>query len=138
MFIYIQIAYLLICITEAWLEQAVIYLKNPKVASYDKWNKREHVRSAVYAVGVGIALASFPPMYGDVKTGLMLLPVILSIRRIGFDFALKKFRGRKVKIIEGDQFTDKIARWLFTKNGGWLDMATMVLLTAAVNYMYQL
>ncbi len=135
MFIYIQIIYLLICITEAWLEQAVIILKNPKIPDYSKLNEKEHLRSAVYAIGVGVSLALFPALYGDFTQTVILIPLVFFIRRIGFDFALKLFRGRRISDIEGNARVDMEVRNLLGPKGGWYELLICIGIVALVNYL---
>ncbi|HRQ17688.1 MAG TPA: hypothetical protein PL085_11470 [Agriterribacter sp.] len=135
MIIYIQIIYLLICIAEAWLEQAVIYLKSPTSFRYETWNKKEHARSAVYAISVGLSLAAFPAIYGDIVQTVILIPLIFFIRRIGFDFVLKLFRGRRISDIEGNAFVDREIRNILGPKGGWYELLICIVIVSIVNYL---
>lgn len=135
MLIYIQLLYLLICIAEAWLEQAVIYLKNPNISDYNFWNKKEHTRSAVYAISVGVALALFPALYGNIVQTVILIPLIFFIRRIGFDFALKLFRGKRISAIEGNAPVDREVRNILGPKGGWYELLICIAIVGIVNYL---
>lgn len=130
----IQVLYLIICISEAWLEQAVIYLKNPNIQNYHTWNKKEHSRSLVYAASVGFTIAIIAAIYGDLATSLILLPCFFFIRRIGFDFALKAFRGKRISAIEGDGWFDGIARNLYGNKGGYWDVLACIISVGLINY----
>lgn len=135
MLIVIQVLYFIICIAEAWLEQAVIYLKNEKMTNYAIWNAKEHRRSLVYAIASGGSLIILALLYGDFKTAIFLIPLLIFIRRIGFDFALKVIRGRRVSTIEGDQPIDNFVRWILGKNGGWWDLLISAAIIALFNYL---
>lgn len=133
----IQIFYLIICLSEAYLEQAVIYLKNPNLLNYRSWNEKEHARSLAYAAAVGLTIAIIPALYGQIGTTFILLPCLFFIRRIGFDFALKIFRGRNKSIIEGDAWFDKVARQIYGEKGGWIDVAVCVAIVGIINWLAQ-
>lgn len=130
----IQVLYLIICVLESWLEKIVIDLKNPGALNYILLNKKEHRRSAVYAVFVGLSLiASAIVSSGFRWQYLVLIPVLLALRRIGFDFFLKLFRNRKIRDIEGNGFVDGIFKNVYGDKGGWLDLLTCLVLVAVVN-----
>lgn len=98
---------------EAWLEEVVILLKDPYHEKYVELNKQEHFRSLALAILIATpfaAIAIFMQWY-------WLLPAIAVNRRLVFDFALKKFRGRKLWLYEGNAPVDNFFKNLFGVNG---------------------
>ena len=133
--IIVQICYAAICLAEAWLEQAVIYLKNPNLLDYNTWNTKEHARSLVYAGSVGVSLALIPALHGQIGTALILLPCLFFLRRIFFDFALKLIRGQRISVIAGDGWFDGLAKKIYGSRGGWLDVAASAAAVAIINWL---
>lgn len=130
----IQVLYLAICVLESWLEKIVIDLKNPVALNYILLNKKEHKRSAVYAVFVGLSLVASAIIASGFRWEyLLLMPVLPALRRIGFDFFLKLFRNKKVRDIEGDGFVDDFFKNIFGDKGGWLDLLACMVLVIIVN-----
>ncbi len=132
--IIIQLTYLFICIIEAKLEQYVIAQKRTAVPQ--NIDDGEHAWSAVYSITVGISLAALCAWFA--KDWMLLLSIIPMpfIRRGGFDFSLKIFRKRKLFLIEGFGLVDRFSRWLFTRKGGWLELAACIALVASLNYLF--
>lgn len=115
----------LIFLAEAWLEQAVIDLKNPYIHQYSTLNQREHFRSAVLAVMITVPfyeVAVWQGLYG-------LCPAIFVNRRLFFDLPLKILRGRTWYRYEGDGAVDTFCRRLFGVNGAWKEMLLHMLVT---------
>lgn len=125
-------------ILEAGLEKTVIDLKNPNLPNYPNLNKKEHIRSALWAgfyiltitVATGIALKSLLPL-----TFLLVGLSYITSRRIFFDYFLKLFRGRPFKKIEGDQFLDTTIRSILGPNGGYIELILVVLLKIGILYL---
>lgn len=132
-FIAVQAAYAIVCIAEAWLEVTVIALKNAKHPGYKELNRQEHRRSAVFAVLYSICCTVTLLCFCYYIAAALLVPLLLLNRRLFFDAALKKMRGRKIRDIEGDQPTDEAMRWLFGKRGGWLELISLIVSIVASN-----
>jgi hypothetical protein len=136
MFYYIQALYLIICISEAWLEQVVIWLKNPAIKDYLAINKKEHARSAVYACTVAFSLVFvFVLTARDYVMASALLITLFIIRRIGFDFTLKLFRGKRVSLIEGTGSIDSVVKKIFGSRGGWIEFIVWVIVVGIINFL---
>src|SRR5690349_19051262 len=126
----IQLSVAVICIIEAWLEEVVIKLKNPSLPNYAELNKQEHFRSAVWFTFLILGCCYIA---GFLAT-LWVIPVCFIIRRLFFSYSLKLFRkNKKLKIIEGNQFTDNLARKIFGQNGGYFEIATCLLIIIGLN-----
>ena len=114
-------------IAEAWLEQVVIELKDPRLKNYHDLNQKEHNRSLVFAVLVAIPfvlIACYYSLY-------WMLPAIAVNRRIFFDFFLKLFRKRPTWKIEGKGPFDNFFKKIYGEKGGWYELATEVVITIA-------
>jgi hypothetical protein len=132
----IQIALVILCIAEAWLETIVIKMKNPASGDYVKLNKQEHNRSAVYyaALIAMLCIVSWDHIIAMHLQGLLLILTLLLQRRIFFEYALKLFRGRQIRLIEGDQYWDLLSRKLFGYKGGWKELGVLIVLTITTNF----
>lgn len=124
-------------ILEAGLEKTVIDLKNPNLPNYPNLNRREHIRSALWAffyiltmtVATCFALKSLLPL-----TFLLVGLSYITSRRIFFDYFLKFFRGRPLRKIEGDQFVDNTIRRILGKNGGRIEIIIVLTVKALILY----
>lgn len=131
MFLLTYISFSILCIIEAYLEQAVIKLKSEAVENYNYWNAEEHKRSAIYYFAI-LAYA----LIQDVKhlpfawNLIYLVPLVtvtlMVIRRIFFDGALRVFRKRKLSLIEGTGMVDNFSRRIFGVNGGIKELGLLV------------
>lgn len=126
----LQIAIVILCIAEAWLEEVVIRLKNPASGDYTKNNRDEHRRSAVY-YGAVVCLMIF--IAADYTHWYILVPLMLVERRIFFEYSLKLFRGRGIRFIEGDQYWDKFSRNIFGYKGGVKELLCLIAIVIATN-----
>jgi hypothetical protein len=127
----IQIVFAIICVFEAWLEEIIIKLKNPELPNYQQLNSQEHKRSAYWFGSLVLGIT--------VITEVWLLPIYcILLRRIFFDFPLKKFRKRKFREIEGDQFVDNLSRKIFGSHGGLFELATCLILLVGFNFISRL
>jgi hypothetical protein len=106
-----QIAIVLLCAAEAWLEHVVIQLKNPLASNYATLNKREHKRSAIYYFALVGCITVLT--WEQIDHHIWLVIAAMLWRRIVFTYGLKLLRQRKFKVIEGDQYTDRIVRSVF-------------------------
>jgi hypothetical protein len=117
--------YPLINWVEAWLEDVVILLKDPKAKLYKRYNQQEHQRSFIYA-----ALVCVPFLATAISCGWYgLLPAILVNRRLVFDFGLKLFRNKPLFTYEGDGPVDAFFKRLFGAQGAWKELAILLLIT---------
>lgn len=128
----LQIAIVILCIAEAWLEEIIIRLKNPALENYPLLNKKEHHRSAIYYGALVFLLVFVAADYGK---WYILVPLMLAERRIFFEYALKFFRGRGIRFIEGDQYWDRTARKIFGYKGGVVELLVLLALTAATLFL---
>ena len=134
--ILIQIFYSIICLLEAYLEKVVIALKNPAADNYTILNNQEHTRSAIYSVSVAISLIIATMLYGRIYWQMVVvLALMLFIRRIWFDTALKFLRNIKIRENNGTGNIDKAFRFVFRKDGGWRELAACILIVAIVNFL---
>lgn len=128
-----QPIYFVICVIEAKLEQYVI--KGKKVDIDKSIDDLEHRWSAVYSVTVGIALMSLLAYHIRDWKILFEIPSMLLIRRIGFDFPLKKFKKIPTKIITGNRTIDNLSRKIFGTEGGIKELITWIILLATFDYL---
>lgn len=135
--IYIQIAVIVLCIAEAWLEDIVIKLKNPALENYPILNKKEHARSAVYYFALVLCLTVLT--WEAVDHHIWLVISLLTLRRIFFTFGLKLIRpNKRLRDIEGDSYTDNIVRKIFGKRGGYLELAALLAGVILINKFFLL
>jgi hypothetical protein len=116
----IFLLYSAICTAEAWLEVIVIELKDPRLADYSELNRKEHLRSLVYAVLVAAPFLLVTWYYHF----YWLIPAIIVNRRIFFDFFLKHLRDRPKFLIEGKGPFDSFFRMIYGQRGGWYELIT--------------
>jgi hypothetical protein len=137
MLIYLLVA--ILCVIEARLEKVNIELKNAALANYADLNRQEHRWSAVYYIGFVIVTAgiSFLFLVGQSWKFFPAALAFLVIRRIFFEYALKIFRKRTLKAIEGDQVLDTAIRKLVGPNGGYLELGALVILLAGLIFIIQ-
>lgn len=131
-----QIAIVLLCAAEAWLEAVVIKLKNPLLTNYNQLNKQEHQRSAVYYFALVACITVLT--WEQIDHHLWLVIAAMFWRRVVFTYGLKFLRRRPIKFIEGDQYTDKIMRNLFGKNGGYIELLIMIGCLITINVLFLL
>jgi hypothetical protein len=115
-------------LAEAWLEAIVIRLKNGSLPDYAALNKAEHSRSFIYSCLV------CAPYLGIAAAGgfYWILGAIVINRRLVFDTALRKFRGRKLHKYEGDGSIDGFMRGILGENGALLESGIWALVTAGL------
>lgn len=124
-----QLGIIILCLAEAWLEDIVIKLKNPALVNYPMLNRKEHQRSAVYY----FALVAFLTIitWEQVDHHIWLVISMMCLRRVFFTYGLKLIRpNKRIKDIEGDQYTDRIVRNIFGKKGGYWEL--LVLITSII------
>jgi hypothetical protein len=126
----LQIAVLVLCVAEAWLEELVIRLKNPTLQNYPALNRKEHRRSAIY---YGAQVGMLILVSAEYDKWYYLVMLLLLQRRIFFEYALKLFRGKGLRFIEGDQPWDKISRNIFGYKGGVKELLVLIALVVAAN-----
>lgn len=131
-----QMAIVLLCAGEAWLEAVVIKLKNPLIQNYNQLNKQEHQRSAVYYFTLVTCITVLT--WEQIDHHLWLVIAFMFWRRVIFTYGLKFLRRRPIKFIEGDQYTDKMIRSLLGKNGGYIELLIMVGCLIAINVLFLL
>jgi hypothetical protein len=127
-----QLGIIILCLAEAWLEDIVIKLKNPALTNYPALNKKEHARSAVYY----LALVAFLVIltWESVDHHIWLVIAMMCLRRIFFTYGLKLIRpNKRIRDIEGDQYTDTLSRKIFGKKGGYWELLVLLAGVAAVN-----
>lgn len=127
-----QIGTIILCLAEAWLEDIVIQLKNPGLVNYSILNKKEHQRSAVYY----FALVAFLVIitWEQVDHHIWLVISMMCLRRIFFTYGLKLIRpNKRIKDIEGDQYTDRIVRNIFGKKGGYWELLVLIAGVVLIN-----
>lgn len=130
-----QLAIVLLCIAEAYLEDVVIKLKNPAMVNYPLLNKQEHKRSAVYYFALVGCLTVIT--WEAVDHHIWLVISMMCLRRIFFTYGLKLIRpNKRIKAIEGDQFTDRFSRRIFGKNGGWWELLALVASVVMINILF--
>jgi hypothetical protein len=120
-----QIGITILCLAEAWLEDIVIKLKNPALSNYPLLNKKEHERSAVYY----FALVAFLTIitWEAVDHHIWLVISMMCLRRIFFTYGLKLIRpNKRLRDIEGDQYTDRMVRKVFGKRGGYWELLVLL------------
>jgi hypothetical protein len=127
----IILLYSAICLAEAWLEEVVIELKDPYHSNYDVLNNIEHTRSLIYAMLVAVPFLLIAWHYHY----YWLLPAIVVNRRMCFDFPLKHFRNKPIKLIEGTGPFDSFFRMIYGTNGGWLEFITHIVITGLSIYL---
>lgn len=111
--------------TEAWLEDIVILLKDPKLA-YGDLDDKEHARSLVFAI-----IAASPYGILAINQGFYwLLGALFVNRRLVFDPALKHFRKRKLRVYERKKGVDAFMARLFGINGALKEIALEAAATA--------
>jgi hypothetical protein len=123
----ILILYSLVHICEAWLEEAVIALKNYTDYNYQQLNRKEHSRSAWFALLLFVCFALFL-VYRD---GYWLLPAMIVNRRVFFDYGLILFRNRPRNLYEGNDWWVKRFVWVFGKKGRRIELLLELLVTVA-------
>lgn len=131
-----QLAVILLCIAEASLEDIVIKLKNASLVNYSLLNRQEHRRSAVYyfaLIGCLLVLT-----WEQVDHHVWLVIAFMCLRRIFFTYGLKIYRKRRIKVIEGDQYTDRMIRSLLGKNGGYIELLILLAAVVAINILFLL
>lgn len=131
-----QIAIVLLCAAEAWLEAVVIKLKNPYVQYYPKLNKQEHQRSAVYYFALVGCITVLT--WEQIDHHIWLVVAAMFWRRLAFTYGLKLLRNRPIGLIEGNQYTDKIMRNIFGKNGGYWELLVMIGCLITINLLFLL
>jgi hypothetical protein len=119
-----QMAFVLLCAAEAWLEDIVIKLKNPSLQNYNQLNTKEHQRSAVYYVALVVCITVLT--WEQIDYHIWLVIAAMFWRRVIFTYGLKFLRRRPLKFIEGDQYTDRIVRSVFGKNGGYWELLFLI------------
>lgn len=130
-----QIAVAVLSVAEASLEDIVIRLKNAALINYPALNKQEHRRSAVYYFALIACLLVLT--WEQVDHHIWLVVAFMFVRRIFFTYGLKLIRPRKkLKAIEGDQYTDRIMRNIFGRNGGYIELLVMIAALAAINIFF--
>lgn len=127
MVIYIEILVAITFILEAGLEKTVIDLKNTKLPNYPLLNKREHKRSALWAIFYMATIAV------AILNWLFFFSALVS-RRLFFDYPLKLFRGRPFKNIEGDQFIDNTIRRILGPEGGYIELVIIFIVKTIILY----
>jgi len=116
-------------ILEAWLEQVVIDLKNPSLTNYHELNRKEHLRSAIYATYVALLIWTVPLSLWHCWP---LLPAIVLNRRIFFDYALILFRQRpNPALYEGDDWWVHRFKAIFGPKGRNKELAVTLVITIA-------
>jgi hypothetical protein len=131
-----QIAIVLLCAAEAWLEAVVIKLKNPLIQNYNTLNKQEHQRSAVYYFVLVACITVLT--WEQIDHHIWLVIAAMFWRRVVFTYGLKILRQRPIRAIEGNQYTDKIMRSLFGKNGGYWELLVMLACLITINLLFLL
>lgn len=131
-----QIAVVILCAAEAWLEAVVIQLKNAGLSNYAALNKKEHQRSAVYYFAL---ITCFTVVTWElIGHHIWLVIAFMIIRRIVFTYGLKVLRHRPLHAIEGDQYTDRMIRKVFGKNGGYIELLVLVAALITINILWLL
>ena len=136
MYLLIFILFSIINVIEAKLESIVIALKNPALPNYADLNRREHRWSAIYYLGV-VALVTGVSILA-VGFTWAAVPVVFSLlvnRRVFFEYALKLFRKKPIKAIEGDQPLDVAVRKVLGANGGYKELFLLVALTVGLYFL---
>lgn len=134
----IHLLFVVINVIEAKLESYVIALKNPALPNYAELNRREHQWSAVYYGAIVLAVSVVA--YKLVGLSWTVIPVMFSLlinRRIFFDYALKLFRKKPIKAIEGDQPLDVTVRKVLGANGGYMELLLLVALLTALLFIFK-
>lgn len=131
-----QIAVIILCAAEAWLEAVVIQLKNAGLSNYAALNKKEHQRSAGYYFALIGCLTVLS--WETVDHHIWLVIAFMIIRRIVFTYGLKVLRHRPLHAIEGDQYTDRMIRRVFGKNGGYIELLVLVAALITINILWLL
>jgi hypothetical protein len=126
----IYLFFAILCVIEARLEKITIAMKNPGLPDYAELNKQEHEWSAAYYFGVLLFTAGISYLFiaGNSWKFFPAVIAFLVIRRIFFEYALKIFRKRSIKTIEGDQWLDTWVRKLLGANGGYKELGLLVIL----------
>lgn len=131
-----QLAVVLLCAAEAWLEDIVIKLKSPTLVNYAALNKKEHARSAVYYFALIGSLLVIT--WEQVDHHVWLVIAFMFIRRLVFTYGLKVLRQKRIAAIEGDQYTDRLMRQIFGKNGGYIELLVLIAATITINALFLL
>lgn len=131
-----QLAVVILCAAEAWLEDIVIQLKNAGLANYPALNTKEHRRSAVYYFALIACLTVIT--WEQVGHHIWLVIAFMFIRRIVFTYGLKVLRAHRIFAIEGDQYTDRIMRKVFGKNGGYIELLVLLGALITINIIWLL
>lgn len=134
----IHLLFAVINVIEAKLETYVIAMKNPALPNYAELNRREHQWSAVYYGAIVLAVTVVA--YQLVGYSWKVIPVVFSLlinRRVFFEYALKVFRGKPVKAIEGDQPLDITVRKVLGANGGYVELVLLVSLLTALLFIFK-
>lgn len=131
-----QLAVVILCAAEAWLEDIVIKLKNAGLANYPALNTKEHRRSAGYYFALIGCLTVIT--WEQVSHHIWLVIAFMVIRRLIFTYGLKFLRHRPLFAIEGDQYTDRIMRKLFGKNGGYIEILVLLGALITINILWLL
>lgn len=115
---------------EAYLEVIVIALKNGSLSNYDSLNRKEHVRSAMFAAGIlspFVLTAIFFHFY-------WLIPAILINRRLVFDPMLKIMRKRTMRKYEGTGPVDQAFSRIFGIEGALWEIVCEFVLTLTLYF----
>jgi hypothetical protein len=131
-----QAAIIILCGAEAWLEAAVIKLKSPLIQNYAILNKQEHQRSAVYYFALVGCITVLT--WEQIDHHIWLVISAMFWRRLVFTYGLKFLRRKRIGAIEGDQYTDRIMRSVFGKNGGYWELLIMIAALVAINVLFLL
>lgn len=131
-----QLAVVLLCAAEAWLEDIVIKLKSPTLVNYAALNKKEHARSAVYYFALIGSLLVIT--WEQVDHHVWLVIAFMFIRRLVFTYGLKVLRQKRIAAIEGDQYTDRLMRRVFGKNGGYIELLGLISVLITINALFLL
>lgn len=131
-----QLAVVLLCAAEAWLEDIVIKLKSPTLVNYAALNKKEHARSAVYYFALIGSLLVIT--WEQVDHHVWLVIAFMFIRRLVFTYGLKVLRQKRIPAIEGDQYTDRLMRRVFGKNGGYIELLVLISVLITINALFLL
>lgn len=123
---FIHLFFIVINTIEAKLETYVIAMKNPSLPNYSALNRLEHRWSGIYYAGIcvlalGVSALALGLTWKVLPAGLSLLVN----RRIFFEYALKLFRRRPIRAIEGDQPLDTAVRKVLGANGGYLELVLL-------------
>jgi len=115
-------------VLEAWLEEMVIFLKNPTIKDYDKANHKEHFRSAVFSATLSAIAITYVIVH---TTDYWLIPELVINRRIFFDYTDILIRKRPRFLYEGNDWWKGFFVKIFGKKGRTKELLLELAITIA-------